>query len=75
MRPKFELTDSSEFGVVLKFFDVEMADQFDDFLTEKCYVHYSTKFDRDSREFYFGQAGSREKILTLIERFKNEQAT
>lgn len=65
-----EITDTLEYGGVLKCHDIELADQFEDFLTESCFVLFNTKLDRDEVTFYFGQASSTSKIRELYERFR-----
>ncbi|WP_342631024.1 hypothetical protein [Marinobacter alkaliphilus] len=61
--------DDPEYGVVLRFFDVEAADQFEDFLNESCYVMFQTKFEETVVSFFFGEASSVDKVEILYERF------
>lgn len=64
-----DAVDDTEYGVVLKFRDIEAADQFDDFLSESCFVLFQTKFEKDEVSFYFGQASSVDKVKELYGRF------
>ena len=64
-----EITDTLEYGGVLKCFNIEIADQFEDFLTENCFVLFNIKLDREEVTFYFGQASSTSKIRELYGRF------
>jgi len=49
-----------------------LADQFEDFLTERCFVLFNTKFDEARVSIYFGQASSIENVRELYERFLRE---
>ena len=66
----FELLESKKYGAVLRVDDVEVANEFEDFLTEKHYVFFDVGFeDNNSELFYFGQAACVEKIDGLLEEF------
>ena len=69
MDPKFEISETKEHGGVLRINDVELADEFDGFINEDCYVFTELKFEADCVYFYFGQASCKEKIRDLVERF------
>lgn len=71
--PRFQIGEEPKYGVVLRFTDAELADQFEDFLSEKNFVLFNTKFEEAEVLFYFGQASSRDAVERLIERFKVEQ--
>ncbi|MGZ3306281.1 MAG: hypothetical protein ACXU8U_10520 [Asticcacaulis sp.] len=45
-----------------------MADAFEDFLSEKCFVLFTIKLATPV-EFYFGQSSSVEKVRFLVEKF------
>lgn len=66
---KVEITETHEHGVVFKCFDVELADQFEDFLSEHCFVLFNLKIEGNETVFYFGQAASTLKIRSLYEKF------
>jgi hypothetical protein len=65
----FEISENNDYGVIIVVNDVEIADEFDDFLNEDCYVFSEVKFEADKVIFYFGQAGSTEKARVLVEKF------
>ena len=72
--PEFYETFSlieTEYGVELTVKDTERADEFDDFINEKCFVELAGyKPVEDGMTFLFGQASCPEKVTALIERFK-----
>ena len=53
---------------------VELADEFEDFLTEKCFVLFTTKMEPGLVTFYFGQASAPSKVQELFNRFDQERA-
>lgn len=74
MRPEFQIIETNENGMILKVTDLELADQFDDFLSEKCYIFYTQKFSTNFVEFFFGQLGSTSKLTDFIEKFETSFA-
>ena len=69
MDTRFNIAETEEHGGILMFYDVELADEFDDFANENCYVFTEVKFEPDCVCIYFGQASCVEKIGELVERF------
>lgn len=69
----FKITESPEYGTVLRINNSELANQFEDFLAERCYVLFNIKFESDFVLFFFGQASSPVKVGELLDRFKNNQ--
>lgn len=67
----FEIHETKEFGLTLRVSDTEIADKFDDYLTEVCHVSYATKFKPSYVEFYFGQVIDSRKLNTIIGSFCN----
>jgi hypothetical protein len=67
-----EIVESPEFGPILKCRDADVADQFEDFLTEKCFVLFKIKFDPEEVSFLFGQTSSVSRVRELYERFQRE---
>ena len=65
------VTETPEHGVAVKIADPDLADQFDDFLTEHCYVFFEVRFEEPGVRFFFGQAGSVAKVQDLLEKFSN----
>lgn len=66
---RFEISETREHGGILRINDVDLADEFDDFISENCYVFTELKFEIECVYFYFGQASSAEKIKSLVEIF------
>jgi hypothetical protein len=61
---------SDDYGVVIKCFDKNMADDLDDFITENYYVFYENNFSENGVvSFYFGQASSIEKVTAIYAAF------
>lgn len=67
-----EISETPEYGTVLRCRDLEMADQFEDFLTEHCFMLFKTKLGPEEVTFYFGQASEQSKVRKLYERFVHE---
>ena len=65
-----EFTEVPEYGVVLKCSSVEIADKFEDYLTENCYVFFNVRMYEEYVLFYFGQASSISKVKLLYDYFK-----
>ena len=72
MKQWYEIIETVEYGLILRVMQTDLADQLDDFLTEKCYVLYSIKFDENFCEFSFGQAGEATKLKPLLDAFQEE---
>ena len=68
-----EIDDTPEYGVILKCSDRELADEFDDYLAESCFVFVNFKFDPEGVSFIFGQASSEPKVRKLFEKFISEK--
>lgn len=67
-----EISETAEFGVILQCNDAETADQFEDFLTERCFVLFNIRQQGEGILFYFGQASSHEKVRELYARFLSD---
>ncbi len=72
MNTRFTISETADHGGVLRINDVELADQFDDFLNEELYVLTELKLEVDCVYFYFGQASCIEKIRSLVEKFESK---
>jgi hypothetical protein len=70
---RFHVDEEPAFGVVLRCTDAELADLFEDFLSEKTFVLFKTKFQEAEVLFYFGEASSLDAVRRLVERFEAEQ--
>ncbi len=66
---EIKISETAEYGAMLRCPDTELADQFEDFLTESCFVLFKTKLDSQEVTFFFGQASSVQKVRDLYERF------
>ncbi len=69
MESLFDIKESEKYGVVLTVRDAEIADHFDDYLAEQCYVFTEIKFYECYVEFYFGQASCVEKVNYIVESY------
>jgi hypothetical protein len=67
-----EILETPEYGSFLVCRDAEVANQFEDFLTERCFVLFKVSLDGDKISFFFGQASAPSKVRDLYERFTNE---
>jgi len=72
MDKRFKIYETQEHGVILEIYDTELADKFDDYLNENCYVFSELRFESDYVCFYFGQASHLEKVGILIKNFLNK---
>jgi len=68
-----EITETAEFGTVLKCHDLEVSDEFEDFLTEQCFVPFKVALQAEETSFFFGQASTPEKIHEVYERFSRQR--
>lgn len=73
MTTGFKISETKEHGAILKINDIELADEFDDFLNEHCYVFSELNFTPDCVYFYFGQASCVEKVKELVKKFMNKE--
>ena len=64
-----EISETAEHGVALRLNDAELADEFEDYLSEQCFVLFNLAHDESGVIFYFGQASERSKVLALFEKF------
>ncbi|NQY19682.1 hypothetical protein [Alteromonas sp.] len=69
MEKSIETKYEEEFGVVAYCEDSDLADKFDDFLTESLYVFYEMKFLENKTEYYFGKASCQEAVNKIIDSF------
>ena len=64
-----EIIEDPKYGVILNCRDLELADRFEDFLTEKCFALFQIKFESNEVSFFFSQASSISKVKELFDRF------
>ena len=72
MKPLIQVSDSVDYGPVVRVLDRELADTFDDFVTENFYTFYDMGFKDDAVEFCFGQLASLERVKEVVDRFNAE---
>lgn len=63
------IEETQDFGTVLRCFDLAVADQLEDFLTESGFILFKVKLQPEGMSFFFGQASSVEKVRSLYESF------
>lgn len=64
----------SEHGLDLHIIDYEMADEFEDFLVEKCDISLSCSFPDSGMIFYFGHEFSLDKVQSLIAAYSSDSS-
>ena len=74
MSARTAISESPEHGVTWTTTDADLGDRFEDFLTERCFVLFNTRFERDEVSLLFGQASSVDKVRELYERFLREDS-
>jgi spermidine synthase len=67
-----EISETAEYGVALRLKDAVLADEFDDYLSEECFVLFTLARHENSFIFYFGQASERSKVLAVFEKFLSQ---
>ncbi len=71
-----KIVDTVEYGVMLLCPDKELADKFDDYLTEECFVLFKVTINPNEVSFLFGQASSLSRVQDLYDKFvQNESLT
>lgn len=68
-----EVIENPEYGVILKYSNLELAEQFEDFLTECCFVLFNVKLELGVTSFFFGQASNQINVIDLYNRFIQRQ--
>lgn len=69
MKTHLEILESSEFGLTVRVFERELADQLDDYLTETHYVPHDVAFGAAWVDLYLGQACDLNKVETMLAEF------
>lgn len=64
-----QIIEDPEYGVILVCQNLELADQFEDFLTEKHSVLFHIKFERNQVSFFFGKTNTTSKVKELFNQF------
>lgn len=66
----FKVIEDVETGIVLRCYDTERADQFDDFLVENLDQEIYFKFDNECVSFFFGKLMSISEVTDLYKKFE-----
>ncbi|WP_459659955.1 hypothetical protein ACL9Z5_002331 [Acinetobacter calcoaceticus] len=61
-----QIIEDAEYGVILVCQNLELADQFEDFLTEKHSVLFHIKFEPNQVSFFFGKTNTTSKVKELF---------
>ncbi|OCZ68915.1 hypothetical protein [Acinetobacter pittii] len=64
-----QIIEDSEYDVILVCQDLELADQFEDFLTEKHSVLFHIKFEPNQVSFFFGKTKNTSEVKDLFNQF------
>jgi hypothetical protein len=64
-----EIIEVPEYGVILKYANLDLACQFEDFLAEGCFVLFNVKLENSVTSFFFGQASNPVNVNDLYNRF------
>lgn len=64
-----KIIEDPEYGVILVCQDFELADQFEDFLTEKHSVLFHIKFEPHQVSFFFGKTNNTSVVKKLFNQF------
>lgn len=75
IKNKFSFLKDGKIGISIVVEDDELADLFDDFLTEEIYVLYNVRDNDGKQEFLFGNAASETKLSEIIDIFLAEHHT
>ncbi|AVZ05322.1 hypothetical protein MKX19_11005 [Acinetobacter pittii] len=67
--PNVQIIEDPEYGVILVCQDLELADQFEDFLTEKHSVLFHIKFEPNQVSFFFDKTNTTSKVKELFNKF------
>lgn len=61
--------EDPEYGVILVCRNLELADQFEDFLTEKHSVLFHIKLEPNQVSFFFGKTNTTSEVKELFNQF------
>jgi len=64
-----QIIEDPEYGVILVCQDLELADQLEDFITEKHSVLFHIKFEPNRVAFFFGKTNTTSKVKELFNQF------
>jgi hypothetical protein len=61
-----EITETAEFGTVLKCHDLEVSDEFEGFLTEQCFVPFKVALQAEETSFFLDKQARQEKFMRCM---------
>ena len=64
-----KVINDPKYGIILKLRERDVAERFEEFLTEECFVHFIVRTEPDEIWFLFGQVGSERKVRELYQQF------
>ena len=64
-----QIMEDPEYGVILVCRNLELADQFEDFLTEKHSVLFHIKLETNQVSFFFGKTNTASEVNELFNLF------
>ncbi|NUF31680.1 hypothetical protein HUN28_15970 [Acinetobacter oleivorans] len=64
-----QIMEDPEYGVILVCRNLELADQFEDFLTEKHSVLFHIKLEPNQVSFFFGKTNTTSEVKELFNQF------
>lgn len=67
----FSFRQDEKYGAILIIDCDDVADLFDDFLSEQCYVFYDVRESGGIMEFLFGEAACMEKVQELVSKYES----
>jgi hypothetical protein len=70
---QIEIFSSTEHGTIARCQDTELADQFEDFLTENTTFEFVLKFEGNIVTFIFGESVSTEEVAYALKKFQEVQ--
>ena len=68
---KFNIFCNEKYGAQILTESEDLADEIDDYLSEKYYIFYDRSFSDGEYAFHFGQASDVEKVKSIMSNFKN----
>jgi len=70
MTEVYQLRETEKHGVFLRINDLDIGDEFDDYLSEEVYVLFNLSLHDDYVEFSFGKAASVSKVKQLVDEYQ-----
>ncbi|MFT5534288.1 MAG: hypothetical protein ACI802_002534 [Candidatus Paceibacteria bacterium] len=61
-----EIIETAEFGTILKCHDLEVSDEFEDFLTEQCFVPFKVALQAEETSFFLDKQALQKKFTRCM---------